>query len=126
MKIPILIFNLFLVSLVLKSNDNQVDSIEITYIANCGFLLEMDSKKIIIDGLFTEGYNRYTTPDSATQILLTSGTTPFDNIDFIFVSHNHGDHFNSNVLIKCMLSNPACKLICPSQVAVELKKTGGL
>ncbi len=122
MKTKILIFSLFLVSLVLKSNDNQIDSIEITYIANCGFLIEMDSKKIIIDGLFTEGFNHYTTPDSATQILLTSGSNPFDNIDFVFVTHYHADHFNSNVLIECMLSNPACKLICPAQVAEELKK----
>jgi L-ascorbate metabolism protein UlaG (beta-lactamase superfamily) len=60
------------------------DSISLTYSANCGFLIEMDSKKIIVDGLFRFGHNRYSTPDTSTQRLLVSNQYPFDNINLQF------------------------------------------
>jgi L-ascorbate metabolism protein UlaG (beta-lactamase superfamily) len=70
------------------------DSISLTYIANCGFLVEMDNQKIIIDGLFKLGRNRYPVPDTSTQKRLVSNQYPFNNINLILISHTHEDHFD--------------------------------
>jgi L-ascorbate metabolism protein UlaG (beta-lactamase superfamily) len=76
------------------------DSISVTYIANCGFLIEIDSNKILVDGLFKRGHNRYPTPDSTVQKLLVSNQDPFNDIDLILVSHVHEDHFEKEMVIE--------------------------
>jgi L-ascorbate metabolism protein UlaG (beta-lactamase superfamily) len=95
---------------------NGSDLISITYIANCGYLIEIDSHKIIIDGLFRRGHNRYSTPDADTQKLLVSNQYPFDDIELILISHTHEDHFDSEMVTDCMLNNPSAGLLCPQQV----------
>lgn len=40
------------------------DSISITYIANAGFLVEMNDKKIAFDAFFKESFGKYDCPDS--------------------------------------------------------------
>jgi len=66
MKNKLLIAFILMTHFTVKGNEN--DSITVTYIANCGFMIEIDSTKIIIDGLFTDGFNFYATPDSVTLI----------------------------------------------------------
>jgi L-ascorbate metabolism protein UlaG (beta-lactamase superfamily) len=98
------------------------DSISLTYIANCGFLIEIDDQKIIIDGLFKLGHNRYPTPDTSTQRILASNQYPFNNINLILVSHTHVDHFDKEMVLACMLNNPFAKLLCPQQVIDSLSE----
>lgn len=98
------------------------DSLAVTYIANCGFLLEMDGSKIVIDGLFKRGHNHYPTPDTLTQKLLVSNLPPFDDLDLILVSHTHEDHFDKDMVLECLLSNPSVKLLCPEQVLDSLRE----
>jgi L-ascorbate metabolism protein UlaG (beta-lactamase superfamily) len=98
------------------------DSISVTYIANCGFLVEMDNQKIIIDGLFKLGHNRYPTSDTNTQRLLVSNRYPFNDIALILVSHTHEDHFDKEMVTACMLNNPSARLICPQQVIDSLSE----
>jgi L-ascorbate metabolism protein UlaG (beta-lactamase superfamily) len=100
------------------------DSISVTYIANCGFLIEMDDQKIIIDGLFRLGHNRYPVPDPETRRLLTSNQYPFDNINLILISHTHQDHFDSKMVMDCMMNNPSARILCPEQVIDSLKCYG--
>lgn len=98
------------------------DSIAVTYIANCGYLIEIDSVKIIIDGLFKLGHNHYPTPDISAQKLLVSNKYPFNDIDLILVSHVHEDHFDSEMVRECMLNNPTANLLCPQQVTDSIRK----
>jgi L-ascorbate metabolism protein UlaG (beta-lactamase superfamily) len=98
------------------------DSISVTYIANCGYLIEIDDQKIIIDGLFKLGHNRYPVPDTNTQKLLVSDQYPFDNIDLILISHIHEDHFDNEMVMNCMLNNQSATLLCPQQVIDRLSE----
>ena len=111
-----------LITLQLSANATEKDSIIVTYIANCGFLIEMESTKIIIDGIFTNGFNRYETPDSSTLDLMLKGSAPFDDIDYVLITHKHADHFDSKTVSSFMINNIDSKLICPKQVDDELKK----
>ncbi|MFH0756140.1 MAG: MBL fold metallo-hydrolase [Bacteroidota bacterium] len=96
------------------------DSIAVTYIANCGFLIETDVHKIIVDGLFKRGHNHYPTPDTTAQKHMVSNLVPFNDIDLILVSHSHEDHFDSDMVAECMLNNPSVRLLCPQQVIDSL------
>lgn len=120
MKNKLLIAFILMIHFTVKGIEN--DSIIVTYIANCGFMIEMDSVKIIIDGLFTDGLNHYASPDSATLNLITRGSEPFNNIDYVFVSHNHGDHFDAQTVSNFMLNNSESRLICSKQVIDKLKE----
>ncbi len=117
-----LIHIFFLFALINTGKLHGNDSISVTYIANCGYLLEIDNQKIIIDGLFKLGHNRYPKPDTSTQRLLVSNQYPFDNINLILVSHTHEDHFDKEMVLTCMLNNPTAKLICPQQVIDSLSE----
>jgi len=118
--ILILILNLCLYNVSCSSIEKG--SLSVTYIANCGFLIESGTKKILVDALFKEGYNRYEIPDSGTRVLLTSNKEPFNDIDLILVTHSHGDHFDPEMVIRCMVNNPDAKLLCPKQVLDIIRK----
>jgi L-ascorbate metabolism protein UlaG (beta-lactamase superfamily) len=97
------------------------DSCKITYISNEGFLIETQGKKVLIDGLFDhiEG-NWCDSPNEQTLALMKASAAPFDRIDLIAITHNHRDHFNDQVVMKHLLSNPQAMVICPSQVSEVL------
>lgn len=111
-----LILLVFSITILCNEELYASDSISITHIANCGFLIEIDGHKIIVDGLFKHGHDHYSVPDTITQELLVSNQAPFNEIDLILVSHTHEDHFDKGMVIECMLNNPSVHLLCPQQV----------
>ena len=116
---------IFIISLIIFINNGTLygnDSISITYIANCGYIIEIDSHKIIVDGLFKLGHNRYSTPDTISQKLMVSNKYPFNDIDLILVSHTHEDHLDSKMVMECMLNNRSVKLLCPQQVIDRIRE----
>ena len=100
----------------------EKDSIVLSYIANCGFLIEMGSSKVLIDALFTDGFNFYATPDSETIEKMVEGQEPFNGVGLILVTHLHADHFDAQTVSRYMLAQPDCRLLCPQQVIDELAK----
>ena len=107
---------------------NAQKSIEITYIANEGFLIKGKTKKILIDGIFTEGWNKYhiPDPDSDPEALLKtrSAQWPFDSIDVLLFTHDHPDHINPEYVSENMMHNKKSVLICPSQVRDLMESVG--
>ena len=98
------------------------DSISITYIANAGFLVEMNDKKIVFDAFFEEGFGKYDCPDSNMIFQMKNNLPPFNNIDYIFVSHYHGDHVDALLLTEYLMNNRHIRLFCPEQVNQILKE----
>lgn len=93
----------------------------VTYVANTGFLVECDDKKILVDALFG-GFDSdwcYVPPDSVIDLMVRAHP-PFDDIDIIAVSHVHKDHFNADYTIDHILHNAKGILVCPAQVANTL------
>jgi len=96
---------------------------EITYIANAGFLIKASGKKILIDGLFGKFEADWCDiPGSEIIEKMETGTEPFDQIDVILTSHAHIDHFNAEIVSKHLESNEKGILICPEQARLELEK----
>ncbi|MBN2348531.1 MAG: MBL fold metallo-hydrolase [Bacteroidales bacterium] len=98
------------------------DSVTITYIANCGYIIEMDNHKIIVDGLFKLGHNHYSVPDSATRKRIEFNQPPFNNISLILITYTHEDHFDSQMVTDYMLNNTSAGLVCPQQVKDRLSE----
>jgi len=95
--------------------------LEVTYIANTGFLIECDDKKILVDALFG-GFDSewcYVPPDSVIGFMVEAHP-PFDDVDIIAVTHMHKDHFNAGYAIDHLLHNAKGILVCPAQVAETL------
>lgn len=110
---------LFLLPSFLFSQNNC----EVTYIANEGYLIETQDKKIIIDGLFDRIDGDWC--DSPSEEMLEkikNAEAPFDDIDLIAVSHDHRDHFNGELIIQHLLSNTKGVLLCPNQTYSVLKE----
>jgi L-ascorbate metabolism protein UlaG (beta-lactamase superfamily) len=97
-------------------------TVNICYIANEGFLVELNGKKILFDGLFG-GFDAdwCDIPSPEIKTKLENSEPPFDNIDLIFISHNHIDHFNKDMVINHSLKDSNCRIICPVQVLQKLE-----
>ena len=95
-------------------------SSRVTYVANEGFLIQVGSKKVLIDAIFNDETINYAhVPDSETLENLENAEPPFDDIDLILVTHKHRDHFAADSVSRHLASNSEGVLVAPSQ-AVEL------
>lgn len=82
----------------------QLKKPEVTYVGNAGFLIQVDNKKILIDALFKGFEGGYQLPEHI-QEKLNNAQAPFDDVDLILVTHSHGDHINSNMVLQHMKNN---------------------
>lgn len=106
-----------------KGDSDVINSekIQIQFIANCGYLIEYQGVKIGIDVLFKDQEDQWLYPDAETDKLIRSAKAPFNDIDYVFITHNHGDHFEASIVFDFLVSSPGSKLICPKQVQEVLK-----
>lgn len=93
----------------------------LTYVSNAGVLLNLQGKKILIDGLCSEGFNLYsTTPDKIAEDIL-SGSPPYDGIDLMLFTHHHGDHFDPE-LVAAYVRNGGTATVVSTEKAIALLK----
>ena len=96
-------------------------TLEVTYIVNEGFLIRSGDQKILIDGLLRRDLlGKYLKDPGPAFAAATSGTAPFDDIDAVFITHIHYDHFNPDATMRYMAASEA-PIVCPRQVADRLK-----
>jgi L-ascorbate metabolism protein UlaG (beta-lactamase superfamily) len=62
--------------------------VEITFIANEGFLLTDGSRKVLVDAIFSEGSGNFTTPLADVLTQERDATSPFDSVDFLLSTHH--------------------------------------
>jgi hypothetical protein len=69
-------------------------AVEITYIANEGFMIAGGGRKIIIDALHRNPW-AYTNTGERIFSMILAGSPPFDGIDADIASHAHADHMTA-------------------------------
>lgn len=91
------------------------EGVEITYLANEGFLLAAGDDKVLIDALFPglAGYSRVPEP---TRSDLESARPPFDGVDLVLASHFHGDHFGAHQVARHLAASDALFVSTPDAV----------
>ena len=100
---------------------DRTKELKVTYLANCGFLYENDKGKVIIDPFGTEYGNFFYLPSEGTKKNIDRGSSPFNKIDLLLITHIHGDHFNAKLTEGFLLNNMKAKLICPPQVYMQME-----
>lgn len=96
--------------------------VKVTYVANAGVLVEGGDKKVLIDALFDEGINGYMRIPRDMRSLLRDAEPPFDDVDLVFVSHNHMDHFGPRTLTRHLRANTKATLVCTPQTRESLER----
>lgn len=105
----------------LLSFTSQNENVKITYVANCGFLCEATSQKVLIDPFGTSFGNLFYIPSFEARNNIETGKAPFDKIDLVLITHIHGDHFDPFPAEKFLLQNKHTQMVCPPQVWQQMK-----
>lgn len=90
-------------------------TVEVTYLANAGVMLRSGDTKVLIDGLFRP-YEGYPVLPESYREQLERAQPPFDGIDLILVSHQHGDHFQAESVARYLQSQPDAMLVVSDQL----------
>lgn len=96
-------------------------SLELTFLANEGVLIESGSHKVLIDALFDKPNPEYAKPSKEVSGKLETGQEPFHDIDLVLVTHNHPDHMSCSSLSRFLQHNPGARLAAPKDAILELK-----
>lgn len=103
-----------------------IDSVkitEVTYIANEGFLIKVQDKKILVDALFEDPkYSLCDAPDKETLNSMTKAEGEFKDIDLITATHRHIDHFHAPIVFEHLKNNKRGKFISCAQSIDKLKE----
>jgi L-ascorbate metabolism protein UlaG (beta-lactamase superfamily) len=97
--------------------------VRVTFVGNAGFLIEIGGKKILIDAIFKGFENEYLLPQHV-QDALVKARPPFNDVDLILVTHNHGDHFDAAMVRQHLKNNPGARLASTDQVTSQLAEFG--
>lgn len=91
-------------------------SIKVTFISNCGFLVQAGEKKILFD---LEEPQR----EEIRQVydLLAANKEPFNNITAVFISHRHDDHIGKMGFMAYLKKNKNIKLYSTGDTRDDLK-----
>jgi L-ascorbate metabolism protein UlaG (beta-lactamase superfamily) len=99
-------------------------ALEVTYLANEGFMIAGGGKKILIDALFRESDGNYAMPSPATRERMEQAREPFADVDAVFATHVHYDHFDAQAVLAHLTHNPEALFFSTPQVADALRATG--
>ena len=95
--------------------------VEITYLANEGFLVEAAGKRVLVDALFRAGIKPYLTLPGDVRDKLEQGQKPYDRIDLVLASHFHADHFDPLVVAEHLKNNRTALFISTNQAVGKMK-----
>ncbi len=96
--------------------------LEVTYIGNEGFLIATGSTKILIDALSDSKY--YVSPSESLVAQMMDDRPPFDDVDYVLVTHDHADHFNAAMTSRYLDRHPGAQFVADSQACSKLVAAG--
>ena len=101
------------------------DSADALYIGNEGVLVSHGDLKVLFDAFYDSSYGTYVLVDSPTQSAMMAGTSPYDGVDALIISHVHGDHFSPAPTLAYLRAQSAVHLYGSAQVVDALVKLVG-
>ncbi len=87
----------------------------VTSILNAGVSARMGGAKFLFDPLYDNHFGSLAEMGEPLIEAIINGSAPYDNVDTVFVSHAHGDHFSAEYLNRMMAAQPGVQLIAPAQ-----------
>jgi len=105
---------------VAKTPDPDPQTATVQYMANEGLMVVNGDTKVLFDPLFRNSYNQYQLLPEEMERALFAGQAPFEDVDAIFISHYHGDHFSPADILKLLKAQPGIHLYAPAQAVTGL------
>ena len=93
----------------------------VQYLANEGVMVTYSDSKVLFDPLFNNSYNNYQMVPDDVRSLIISGDAPYDDVDAIFVSHYHGDHFSAPDILAVLRNQSAVRVYTTLQAIDALR-----
>jgi L-ascorbate metabolism protein UlaG (beta-lactamase superfamily) len=113
------------VILIMATTSAAETAARVHYIANEGFLIEVGTKKVLIDALFDDQSITYChVPDEMTLQKMENAEAPFDGVNLILVTHSHQDHFSPHSVMRRLRNDPTAVVIGPPQMVAALGAAG--
>ncbi len=106
---------------VAANHGGQDSDLELLFVANEGILVQMATKKVLIDALFTDPHPDLTAPPSEMLVQMESGQAPFDEVNLVLVTHNHPDHFNPSAGGRFLNNNSQAMLVAPEDAVAAMR-----
>jgi L-ascorbate metabolism protein UlaG (beta-lactamase superfamily) len=99
--------------------------LRVRYLANEGFLVEGDGKRVLIDALFGQGIDGYPVVPSELRRELEGGTGEWGGVDAALATHHHGDHFDPASVTRFLEANPSAAFVSTPQAVERLRSAAG-
>lgn len=95
--------------------------VDVTFLANAGFLLESGRYSVLIDSFLREPTGAYGALPTEAYKALVNAEAPYDGLTVVLVSHGHPDHVQARGLEKYLTNNRLAQLMTSPQVARAVK-----
>ncbi len=102
----------------------QECGLEVTYLANAGYMLRAGETKVLVDALFRQAMKPYLNHAPETLAKLEKGQPPFDGVEVVLATHQHADHFDAASVAEFLKNNPKAVFIAWKPVAELALKAG--
>jgi L-ascorbate metabolism protein UlaG (beta-lactamase superfamily) len=99
------------------TSDPYFDGARVTFINNAGFMITVGDKKILIDALY-ETFDQNIDIPNPILLRAINAQSPFDQVDLVLATHDHPDHFSSD-LVRAHLRRNEAAVFVSSQAAVR-------
>ena len=94
------------------------------YLGNAGVMVQDGDTKLLFDPLFEKNFETYQLVPPRIKGALMLGSAPYDDIDVLFISHAHDDHFAADTVLAYLQTFPQVKLVAPKQAVDKLLAAG--
>ncbi len=106
--------------LLLLTGGHAYGDVRVTYLGNSALLIQSERSKILFEPLFRNDFGQYHLVPAELEEKILASHPPFDDIDAVFVSHYHGDHFAPADMLDYLRSKPALRLYAPRQATAAM------
>lgn len=118
----ILSIALLAVVLAQPCSSQSANGVTVTFLANEGVMLAGGGRKVLIDALFERYSTGFALPADSTRAALAAARAPFDSVDLLLFTHQHGDHFHPAPTAAHLRANPRATLVTSAQVIDSMKR----
>lgn len=102
----------------------ETPPMEVVYIANAGLFISCGKSKILIDGLFRDGFGMYSVPEKDVLESMLKGEPPYNNVDLLLFTFKQAAHFDPHLTETYLVKNPKTVFLGPRQVGLDLELFG--
>ncbi len=105
-----------------SAHAHEGESAQVRHVANAGVMVANGETRVLFDPLYSNTFDRYDAIPDDVRAHILAGIAPWDDVDAVFVSHYHEDHFDPVALLELIVRQPDVHLYGPEQAASAVRE----